>query len=108
MTQHIPAFLLECTTVTADGSLSTLDELEGLYVYWCSLRGHEPLDTGLVLEVLAPHAVTPTTHDGVKCLEGLVLTGPVMADFIMNCEFAGAWGFNDAMELGTVQQVAWA
>jgi hypothetical protein len=106
MTQHLPAFFLECTTITADGSLSTLDELEGLYVYWCSLRGHEPVDTELVLEALAPHEVTPATHDGVEYLEGLVLTGPVMADFIMNCEFTGAWGHTDPMELGAFQQVA--
>jgi hypothetical protein len=105
MTQHIPTFFLECTTITADGSLSTLDELEGLYVYWCSLRGEEPLDTGYVLEALARHDVAPVTHDGVEYLEGLILTGPVMAEFIMSCEFTGAWGHTGPMELGAFQQV---
>ena len=105
MTQHISTFLLECITVTADGSLSTLDELEGLYVYWCSLRGTEPLDTEIVLEALVPHGVSQVTDDGVECLEGLVLTGPVMAEFILGCEFTGAWGHTDPVELEALQQV---
>ena len=105
---HLDRFLRATTTVTTDGALVSLDELEGLYVYWCSLRGFEPVDTELVLEALAPHDVAPVVHDGVECLEGLVLTGPVMAGFIMSCEFTGAWGHTDPLELGALEQVVWA
>jgi hypothetical protein len=95
MTQHTADFLQECITVTADGSLATLDEVEGLYQYWCSLHTGAGTDTGPLLETLAAHGVGPVHQDGVDYLEGVILAGPVVADFIMSCDFAGAWGRPD-------------
>ncbi|MFJ6001337.1 hypothetical protein [Arthrobacter sp. NPDC092385] len=92
MTQHIENFLQDCTTVTGDGSHATLDEVEGLYVYWCSLRADDALDTDVLLEALQSRGVEPVQRDGVDYVEGLVLTGPIMAGFILSCDFAGAWG----------------
>lgn len=92
MTQHIEDFLQDCTTITGDGSQATLDEVEGLYVYWCSRRAEEALDTDVLLGSLQSRGVEPVQRDGVDHVEGLVLTGPVMAEFILSCDFAGAWG----------------
>lgn len=115
MTQHIEEFLQECTTVTADGTLASLDEVEGLYLYWSSLRavaasdgtdGADPTDTSAVLDALRSRGVEPARRDGVDYLEGLVLTGPVMTDFILSCDFTGAWGHPDVRELAPAGDVA--
>ncbi|AUZ87664.1 hypothetical protein CVO76_08505 [Arthrobacter agilis] len=115
MTQHIEEFLQECTTVTADGTLASLDEVEGLYLYWSSLRAvatsdgtdeADPTDTSAVLDALRSRGVEPAQRDGVDYLEGLVLTGPVMTDFILSCDFTGAWGHPDVRELEPAGDVA--
>ena len=99
MTQHLSTFLLDCTTATSDGSLTTLDEFEGLYVYWCSLHDEEPLETQLVLAALEQDDIASVTRDGIDYVEGLLLTGPVLREFIVSCEFTGAWGSADLLEL---------
>lgn len=108
MIQHIQEFLQHCTTVTADGSLASLDELEGLYVYWCSLTGTEALETDAVLDGLRLLGLEGTQRNGVDYVEGLLLTGPVMADFILACEFTGVWGQPDLVDLAAVREVATA
>lgn len=109
MTQHIAPFLQDCITVTADGSLVSLDELEGLYLYWCSTRADAPLETeDLVTVLLTQQGVERTQRDGVDCVEGLVLTGGVMAEFILTGDFTGAWGRPDLWDLATARQVATA
>jgi hypothetical protein len=108
MTQHIDDFLLACTTVTADGSLASVDEVEGLYGYWCSLTSSDALETGVVLEALHARGVEPAQRDGVDYVEGLVLTGPVMTDFILAVDFAGAWGHPDTRDSAVLREVATA
>lgn len=108
MTQHIEHFLRTTTTVTTDGSLVSIDELEGLYVYWCSLNDQEPSATSYVVAVLQSQGVYPTSHEGTDYLEGLVLTGSLVADFIVSCEFSGAWGLPFAHELAPEREVATA
>lgn len=106
MTQHLSTFLLDCTTATSDGSLTTLDEFEGLYVYWCSLHDEEPLETQLVLAALEQDDVASVTCDGIDYVEGLLLTGPVLREFIVSCEFAGAWGTADVLQLAVTTQAS--
>lgn len=108
MMQHIQDFLQQCTTVTADGSLVSLDELEGLYVYWCSLGGKDVRETEAVLDELRLHGLETAQRHGVDYVEGLVLAGPVMADFILACHFTGAWGQPDLMDLAPVREVVTA
>ncbi|MFC3299995.1 hypothetical protein FJV46_03805 [Arthrobacter agilis] len=108
MTQHIPTFLQDCTTVTADGSLVSFDELEGLYLYWCSTRSEAPLDVEVLAEALASRGVDRTLRHGVEYAEGLVLTGSVMAEFILTCDFSGVWGQPDPWDLAPAQDVATA
>lgn len=108
MTQHIATFLQDCTTVTADGSLVSVDELEGLYLYWCSTRAHTPLETGDLVAALAEQGVEAAQRHGVDCVEGLVLTGGVMTEFILACDFTGAWGRPDLWELAPAQVAATA
>lgn len=99
MTQNIDQFLQDCSTFTADGSLTSFDELEGLYLYWCSLRDEEARPTEVVLDILRTRGVETATYDDVDYVEGLLLTGPVMAGFILSCDFAGAWGQPDLLNL---------
>ncbi len=131
MTQHPEEFIQDCITVTADGSLVSADEIEGLYLHWCSLRatptstashddsdgsdGFDDLDASgdsaaedgsPLLDVLRTHGVVTVLNDGVEYLEGLVLTGPVVADFILSCDFAGAWGRPESQDLALLQDVA--
>ncbi|MUK01706.1 hypothetical protein GM708_07025 [Vibrio cholerae] len=108
MTQHIDAFLNTCLTVTADGSLVSLDEFEGLYVYWCSTHDEDALETSEVLGLLASEGVESTQRNGVDYVEGLLLTGPVAVEFILSCDFSGAWGQPDSMELADLREVATA
>ncbi|BBE23522.1 hypothetical protein MN0502_24050 [Arthrobacter sp. MN05-02] len=66
----------------------------------------DPTDTSAVLDALRSRGVEPAQRDGVDYLEGLVLTGPVMTDFILCCDFAGAWGHPDVRDLTTAGDVA--
>ncbi|WP_434993206.1 hypothetical protein [Arthrobacter sp. Ld5] len=104
--QHIDRFLQATTTVTLDAALVSLDELEGLYVYWCSLNDQEPSATQDVLTALEQQGVEPLTRDGVEYVEGLVLTGGVVTEFIVSCEFAGTWGAPSVEELVTARDAA--
>jgi hypothetical protein len=108
MTQHVDTFLQDCTTVTMDGSLASLAELEGLYLYWCSLRSEAPLDTAELVDALVSAGMEQTRRDGVDYVEGVVLTGELMAGFILTCDFAGAWGQPDIWEFAPVRHVATA
>ncbi|MHA7285313.1 hypothetical protein ACX80I_03470 [Arthrobacter sp. MDT3-44] len=120
MTQHIDDFLHDCITVTADGSLVSIDEVEGLYLYWSSLRAADSTegssgvstddspDTAAVLEALYARGVEPIQRDGVDYVEGLILTGPVMADFIVACDFSGVWGQPELWDLAAVREVVTA
>lgn len=92
MTQHITDFSRICLTVTDDGSLVSIDELEGLYLHWCSVTDRTPLDTATVLDALRGQGVERLSQDGVDYLVGLVLTGSTVADFILLQDFAGVWG----------------
>ncbi len=121
MPQHIEEFIRQCITVTADGSLVSADEVEGLYQHWLSLRtAPAPLtsitttdledleadDDSPLLDALRSGGVGTVQNDGVEYLEGLVLTGPVVADFILSCDFAGVWGQPDPRELALIRDVA--
>ncbi len=108
MTQHIEHFLRATTTVTVDGSLVSIDELEGLYVYWCSLNDQEAAETSDVVAVLRSQGVETTSHEGMDYVEGLVLTGSLVTDFILSCEFSGAWGIPFVHELASAPEVATA
>ncbi|MHA7279091.1 hypothetical protein ACX80H_04985 [Arthrobacter sp. MDT2-2] len=128
MTQHIDDFLHDCTTVTADGSLVSVDEVEGLYLYWRSLRAadstpdrvedstddsaddsaEDSTETAAVLDALYARGVEPIQRNGVDYVEGLVLTGPVMAEFIVACDFVGAWGQPELWDLAAVREVVTA
>ncbi|MHA7281512.1 hypothetical protein [Arthrobacter sp. TMS2-4] len=104
--QHIDHFLQATSTVTLDGALVSLDELEGLYVYWCSLNHQDPSATLDVLAALERQGVERVTRDGVDYVEGLVLTGGLVTDFILSCDFAGTWGVPSAHELATAYEAA--
>ncbi|MHA7209017.1 hypothetical protein [Arthrobacter sp. MDT1-65] len=118
MTQHVRTFIQECITVTADGSLASIDEVEGLYLHWSSRRTADTSDAAAdgyeaevsgespVLAALRGYGLETVRRDGVEYLEGLVLTGPVMADFILSCDFAGAWGRPDPLEPDLIEDVA--
>lgn len=121
MPHHIEEFIRQCITVTADGSLVSADEVEGLYQHWLSLRtAPAPLtsitstdledleadDDSPLLDALRSGGVGTVQNDGVEYLEGLVLTGPVVADFILSCDFAGVWGQPDPRELALIRDVA--
>lgn len=99
MTQHLQDFLQDCTTATADGSLTSLDEIEGLYVYWCSLRKEDALPTEAVLDELRLRGLETVQRSGAEYVEGLLLTGPVMTGFILSCDFSGTWGRPDPVFL---------
>lgn len=122
MTQHIRNFIQDCITVTADGSLASTDEIEGLYLHWSARgaagtsaaedeAGHEAdeaeeSDESHVLAALRGYGMQTVRRDGVEYLEGLVLTGPIVADFILSCDFAGAWGRPDPLEPELIEDVA--
>ncbi|MEG9248974.1 hypothetical protein V6S67_12870 [Arthrobacter sp. Soc17.1.1.1] len=121
MPHHIEEFIRQCITVTADGSLVSADEVEGLYQHWLSLRtAPTPLtsitttdledleadDDSPLLDALRSGGAGTVQNDGVEYLEGLVLTGPVVADFILSCDFAGVWGQPDPRELALIRDVA--
>lgn len=104
VTQHIDEFLEATTTVTLDGALVSVDELESLYVYWCSRNHHDPSATEDVLAALGQQGVEPVTRDSVDYVEGLVLTGGLVRDFILACEFSGAWGVPSMHEPATARE----
>ncbi len=124
MPQHIEEFIRQCITVTADGSLVSADEVEGLYLHWLSLHAAPSTLTSItsgdpeatedpraddgspLLDALRSGGVGTVQNDGVEYLEGLVLTGPVVADFILSCDFAGVWGQPDPRELALIRDVA--
>ncbi|MBG6223874.1 hypothetical protein IWX63_000422 [Arthrobacter sp. CAN_A2] len=108
MTQHIEHFLQATTTITTDGALVSVDELESLYVYWCSRNSEDPSATEQVVAALERHGVEPATRDGVDYVEGLVLTGSLVTDFILSCEFTGIWGVPAAYEPATALDAATA
>lgn len=89
---HLDRFLRATATVTTDGALVSLDELEGVYVYWCSRTGQDPSATEDLVDALEQQGVGPVTRDGVEYVEGIVLTGVLVTDFILACEFTGTWG----------------
>ncbi len=98
---HLDRFLRATTTVTTDGALVSLDELEGLYMYWCSRTGQDPSATEDLVDALEQQGVEPVTHDGVDYVEGLVLTGVLVTGFIVECKFTGSWGVPSAHEPAT-------
>ncbi|WP_146065602.1 hypothetical protein [Arthrobacter pityocampae] len=104
VTQHIDEFLGATTTVTLDGALVSVDELESLYVYWCSRNHHDPSATEDVLAALGQQGVEPLARDGVDYVEGLVLTGGLVRDFILACEFSGVWGVPSTLEPATARE----
>lgn len=106
VTQHIDGFLDATTTVTLDGALVSVEELESLYVYWCSRNHHDPSATEDVLAALGQQGVEPVTRDGVDYVEGLVLIGGLVRDFILACEFSGTWGVPSAHEPATAREAA--
>jgi len=108
MTQHIAHFSQDCLTITDDGSLVSVEELESLYLYWCEHTDQAPLDTSSVLEALAALGLVEAQQDGVDYVEGLVLTGSIVADFILSDDFAGVWGVPTRWDVAALPDVATA
>ncbi|KNC13476.1 hypothetical protein AC792_15830 [Arthrobacter sp. RIT-PI-e] len=106
--QHLDSFSSTCLTLTDDGSLVPVDELEGLYLYWCSGTGETPVGTPALLESLAGLGAEPVQQDGVDYVEGLVLTGDVVADFILEHDFVGAWGVPTRWDVDALPAIATA
>lgn len=106
--QHLDSFSSTCLTITDDGSLVSVDELEGVYLHWCAETGETALDTPTLLGSLAGLGAEPVRQDGVDYLEGLVLSGDVVADFILSQDFSGVWGVPTRWDAGALAEIATA
>ncbi len=77
-------FVNDCIVRNQDADGLTLEELYGLYLSWCALRGATPAPTRTFRAGLRKANIQPE-HRGGLC-KGLAMTGPAACDYIVHRE----------------------
>jgi hypothetical protein len=77
-------FVNDCIARNQDADGLTQEELYGLYVSWCSLRGSMPAPARTFRAGLRAANIQPE-HRGGRCT-GLAMTGPAACDYIVHRE----------------------
>lgn len=77
-------FVNDCIARNQDADGLTQEELYGLYLSWCSLRGTTPAPGRTFRAGLRAVNIQPDHHGGL-CL-GLAMTGPAACDYILHRE----------------------
>ena len=77
-------FVNDCITRNQDADGLTQEELYGLYLSWCSLRGTAPAPARTFRAGLRAENIQPDHHGGL--CPGLAMTGPAACDYILHRE----------------------
>jgi hypothetical protein len=77
-------FVTDCIARNQDADGLTQEELYGLYLSWCSLRGSMPAPARSFRAGLRAAGIQPARGGGV--CTGLVMTGPAACDYIVHRE----------------------
>jgi hypothetical protein len=77
-------FVNDCITRNQDADGLTQEELYGLYLSWCSLRGTRPAPARTFRAGLRAVNIQPDHHGGL--CTGLAMTGPATYDYILHRE----------------------
>lgn len=77
-------FVNDCIVRNQDADGLTLEELYGLYLSWCALRGSTPAPARTFRAGLRGANIQPE-HRGGLC-RGLAMTGPAACDYIVHRE----------------------
>ena len=77
-------FVNDCIARNQDADGLTQEELYGLYLSWCSLRGSTPAPARTFRAGLRAVNIQPD-HPGGLCT-GLAMTGPAACDYILHRE----------------------
>ncbi len=77
-------FVNDCIARNQDADGLTQEELYGLYLSWCSLRGSTPAPARTFRAGLRAANIRPN-HRGGLCT-GLAMTGPAARDYIVHRE----------------------
>jgi hypothetical protein len=82
---RLDEFLNECITRDPDSDGLSLDELYGLYISWCGLRGSTPVPDRTFRAGLRAADIGPGRRAGL--CPGLAMTGAAACDYIVHREF---------------------
>ena len=77
-------FVNDCIARNQDADGLTLEELYGLYLSWCSLRGSTPAPARSFRAGLRAADIQPDHHGGL--CSGLAMMGPAAYDYIVHRE----------------------
>jgi hypothetical protein len=77
-------FVNDCIARNQDADGLTQEELYGLYLSWCSLRGSTPAPARTFRAGLRAAKIQPDHHGGL--CPGLAMTGPAACDYILHRE----------------------
>lgn len=77
-------FLTECIARNPDNDGLTTEELYGLYLSWCGLRGSEPIGGTAFKAGLRAAGIRPSRRSGL--CPGLAMAGPAACDYIVHRE----------------------
>ena len=77
-------FVNDCIVRNQDADGLTQEELYGLYLSWCSLRGITPTPARTFRAGLRAVDIQPDRHGGL--CTGLAMTGPAAYDYIVHRE----------------------
>lgn len=77
-------FVHDCIARNQDADGLTQEELYGLYLSWCSLRGSTPAPPRSFRAGLRAANIQPEHHGGLCA--GLAMTGPAACDYILHRE----------------------
>ena len=77
-------FLNECVAPEPDGEGLSFEELYGLYLSWCGLKGLNPIRGRAFRAGLRAANICPA-HRGSRC-PGLMMAGPAARDYLVHRE----------------------
>jgi hypothetical protein len=80
----LQAFVNDCIARNRDADGLTQEELYGLYLSWCSLRGSTPAPARSFRAGLRAENIQPERRGGL--CRGLAMTGPAACDYIVHRE----------------------
>lgn len=77
-------FLTECLARDPDNDGLRVEELYGLYLSWCGLRGSAPARGRTFRAALRTAGIRPSRQSGL--CPGVAMTGPAACDYIVHRE----------------------
>jgi hypothetical protein len=101
---RLDEFLNECITRDPNSEGLSLDELYGLYISWCGLRGSSPVPDRAFRAGLRAANIGPGRRAGL--CPGLTMAGPAACDYIVHREFPLALSGSSA-GLGRLRGQQW-